>query len=110
MVTGFSVLHLKMLAVLAVNQCLLTYILYLRSNLTALHRFKADAVVSISDRLLAILICSWLLFSANRYTGEGLLYGFVFAQTAALALTVVLALLLLGYQRAFTIAWWRLRF
>ncbi|MFN8310408.1 MAG: oligosaccharide flippase family protein [Chitinophagales bacterium] len=105
--TGFSWMQLEMLAALGLNQFLLTYILYIRSNLTAIHRFKADAALSVSDRLLSILFCGWLLlFGARPFS----IHYFIFAQTAALTLTLVLGLLLL--QRGVRFEWhiWRYRY
>lgn len=34
---------------------------FIRSNVSALHRFKTDAMLSITDRMLMILICGFLL-------------------------------------------------
>lgn len=51
------VLLLGILLIHALN-ALLSFI---RSNVAALHRFKTDAVLSVTDRLLMILICGFLL-------------------------------------------------
>lgn len=36
---------------------------YLRSNVAALHHFRTDGILSITDRFLMILICGFLLYS-----------------------------------------------
>ena len=59
--TGYSELQMKMLVFLALNQILLSAILYFRSNIAALQLFKTDSIVSILDRLLTIIFCLVLL-------------------------------------------------
>jgi len=59
---GYDVLQLKILLLLALNQSLVAFILYIRSNLTGLHLFVQDSLISVLDRLLLIIICSVLLW------------------------------------------------
>ena len=54
---GYDSLHLKLLFWMAVNQFLNAFILYLRSNVSALLMFKTDSVLSVLDRLMMIVIC-----------------------------------------------------
>ena len=53
---GYDSTQLKILLVLAFNQSLVAFILYIRSNLAGLHLFVEDSVVSILDRFLLIII------------------------------------------------------
>src|SRR5574344_1558739 len=63
LIIGYRGFKLRLLGWCAVNQILLSFILYLRSNISGLLMFKTDSVLSVFDRLLAIAICSVLLWS-----------------------------------------------
>lgn len=75
----------------AINQFLNTFILYLRSNISALMMFKTDSVISVLDRLLVILCCGLLLWG-NVTTKPFRIEWFVYSQTIAYALTALVAL------------------
>lgn len=82
--------QLKMLLFLTFNQFLLTFILYLRSNIAALHLFRIDSFISVLDRLLMILICSVLLWG-NVTGGPFQVEWFVYTQSVAYFLTFLIA-------------------
>ncbi|MFO8086662.1 MAG: oligosaccharide flippase family protein [Bacteroidales bacterium] len=86
----YSATQMKMLAFLTLNQFLLSFILYLRSNIAALHLFRIDSFISVLDRLLMIGICSVLLWG-NVVNQEFQIEWFVYAQTLAYALTFAFA-------------------
>lgn len=93
LVLGYDLLQLKLLSILVVNQFLVSLILYLRSNFAGLHLFKVDAVLSVLDRLLLIIICALLLF--GYFTEKAFqIEWFVYAQTASYGLTAIVALAL----------------
>lgn len=87
---GYDGQQLKLLAWVGINQVLLSFILYLRSNISGLLLFKTDSFLSVFDRLLMIIICSFLLWS-GYFQGQFKIEWYVYAQTFAYALTVVLA-------------------
>ncbi|MEM9051593.1 MAG: polysaccharide biosynthesis C-terminal domain-containing protein [Bacteroidota bacterium] len=80
---GFA-FHL--LIFLSFNQILVSFILFGRSNLAALHRFKADSIVSVLDRSLLVVFCSIILFG-NVTDSEFKIEWFVYLQTAAYGIT-----------------------
>lgn len=82
--------QLKMLIFLTFNQFLLSFILYLRSNIAALHLFRVDSFISVLDRLLMILICSVLLWG-NVTDQVFRIEWFVYAQTIAYLITFLVA-------------------
>lgn len=43
-------------------QALNSIMLFVRSNISGLHKFRADGLLSVTDRLLMIIVCSVLLF------------------------------------------------
>ena len=68
------------------NQFLLSFILYLRSNLSGLHLFKTDSFISITDRTLMLLLCGALLI--NPFTRQHFrIEWFVYSQTIAYLIT-----------------------
>ena len=82
---------MHILLVLAVNQVLATGILFFRSYLSGLHLFAADRIISISDRILLILLlgCALLFINpSNPFPLDFLIYG----QTIAYSLTLFLAI------------------
>jgi O-antigen/teichoic acid export membrane protein len=72
------------------NQFLISFILYLRSNISGLHLFKTDSIISVVDRILLISICSILLFSTYFQTKFNIQL-FVYAQTFSYLITFIIA-------------------
>lgn len=90
-IIGYDFRYMKLLFILAINQFLISMILYLRSNLLGLHLFKTDSFVSVSDRVIMIFICLGLL---SRWFGVDIdIMNFVYAQTLGYLLTAVIAFL-----------------
>ncbi len=88
---GYNPRQMHLLLWVGFNQFLLSFILYLRSNLSGLLLFKTDSLISILDRLLMIGIVGVLLWTGiarGRFTIEW----FVYAQTVAYSLTFLTAL------------------
>ncbi|NJN78286.1 MAG: oligosaccharide flippase family protein [Saprospiraceae bacterium] len=90
---GYRGAKLTLLLPLALNQIFIGFILYFRSNITALHFFKWDAILSVFDRILVIIICSVLLWGSVVPSFE--IEYFVYAQTFAYGLTAFVSLILL---------------
>ncbi len=60
-VLGYRGWELTLLAGILLIHSLNALLAFIRSNVAALHRFKTDAVLSITDRMLMIIICGFLL-------------------------------------------------
>ncbi len=87
-IIGYTSDELLMLMVLGFNQFLLSFILYLRSNIAGLHLFKTDSIISVLDRTLMIGICAFLLWGRES-TGQPFeIWWYVYAQTAAYLATI----------------------
>ena len=92
-IVGYNSNQWQILGILMLNQFLVSLILFLRSNFSALFFFKTDSVISVLDRLLLILFCGILLLYQ-----EGAMLSlkyFVLAQTAAYAMVALVCLVLL---------------
>jgi len=99
---GYDSKQLYFLLWVGINQALLSFILYLRSNISALLLFKTDSIISVLDRFLMILICSFLIWGniiKTPFQIEWLMY----SQTIAYLITLVVALVIViqksGFQK-----------
>jgi O-antigen/teichoic acid export membrane protein len=88
-IIGYSNVQIHLLLFLIFNQFLISFTLYLRSNISALHLFKTDSIISVLDRSFMILICSVLLLT-NYFRANFTIAWFVYAQTAAYLLTTII--------------------
>jgi O-antigen/teichoic acid export membrane protein len=93
LIAGYSDQEMYLLSFFVFNQVLAGLILYLRSNFAGLHLFKIDALLSILDRLLLILIAASLIYG-NFTTQAFKIEWFIYAQTFAYATTLLVGLLL----------------
>lgn len=97
---GFSAKQLGLLGFLCFNQFLLSFILYLRSNVSGLLHFRTDSFLSVLDRLLMILICGLLLWG-HITSSPFQIEWFVYAQTLAYVLTALTALTIVIKKASF---------
>lgn len=107
--TGYSELQLKMLLLLAVNQILLSGILFLRSNIAALQYFKTDSLLSVADRLLVIIFCLYLFYSTNDYDAFNIMW-FIYAQTLAYLITITIAAVIVGRNVLLKFKFWKSKY
>jgi len=90
---AFNNYQMFLLKFMVVNQILRSLVLYLRSNISGLHDFRLDAVLSVMDRLFLILMIGSMLLGivpVEYLTIER----FVYAHTIALLLTALISFLL----------------
>lgn len=91
MLIGYRGFQLKLLFWITLNQFLSAFLLYVRSNISALLMFKTDSIISVTDRLLMILFCGMLLWG-NVTDQPFRIEWFVWSQTAAYLITIAIAL------------------
>jgi O-antigen/teichoic acid export membrane protein len=106
---GYRGEQLTMLAWIGFNQFLLSFILYLRSNISGLLMFITDSLLSVLDRLLMIIICAVLLWG-NLTGGIFKIEWFVYAQTAAYLTTAMIALAIVMQKAKFKKLSWNYNF
>ena len=91
LIIGYRDVQLRLLFWIGLNQFLSAFLLYVRSNISALLMFKTDSVISVTDRLLMILFCGLLLW--GHVTEKPFrIEWFVWCQTAAYLITIAIAL------------------
>lgn len=93
LLVGYTGQALYLLSFFIFNQILVGFILYLRSNFAGLHFFKIDALLSVLDRLLLIIIVAALIYGSIT-TKPFKIECFVYAQTFTYAATLLVGLLL----------------
>ncbi|MCK5028735.1 MAG: oligosaccharide flippase family protein [Bacteroidales bacterium] len=95
---GYEWRQFHLLLFLILNQFIASFVLYLRSNLSGLHYFKTDSIISVLDRALMIIICGVLLWGGVTKTDFKIEW-FVYAQSVAYILTMFITLVLV-YTKA----------
>ncbi len=89
-IIGYDKIQFHLLFFLIFNQFLISFTLYLRSNISGLHLFRTDSIISVLDRSFMIVICSILLFT-NVLNQQFSIEWFVYAQTAAYIITAIIS-------------------
>ena len=100
LIIGFEGEQLYLLGWICFNQFLLSFVTYLRSNISGLLLFKTDSFMSILDRMLMILFCSILLWG-NVFEQAFQIEWYVYAQTLAYFLTFLIAFLIVSNKAKF---------
>ncbi|MEI6122118.1 MAG: oligosaccharide flippase family protein [Bacteroidota bacterium] len=105
LIIGYNSQQMLMLGILCFNQFLISFILYLRSNISGLHFFKTDSIISVLDRVLMIIICGVLLW--GNVTKEPFrMEWFIFAQSASYIFTAFFALFIVIKKAKFNRLKW----
>jgi O-antigen/teichoic acid export membrane protein len=86
---GYNAPQLMGLSLLVVNQIISSLILFFRSNLSGLHLFRHDSLLSILDKLLLVATLGYLLWFKSDFSFK--IEYLIYAQTAALLVTLSLA-------------------
>jgi len=89
LIIGYNKIQFHLLFFLIFNQFLISFTLYLRSNISGLHLFRTDSFISVLDRTLMIAICSVLLFNPV-FKAQFTIEWFIYAQTAGYLLTTII--------------------
>ena len=92
LILGYDSYKIYILSILVLNQFLSSFILYLRSNLSGLHLFKTDSLISVLDKILMISILSVLLWG-DITEGPFQIEWFVYSQTAAYLITFLITII-----------------
>lgn len=94
LVLGYRGTAVLLLMGVLLIQALNSIMLFVRSNMSGLHKFKADGLLSVTDRCLMIFICGALLFipaTSAAFTIEW----FVLAQIASYGLAILIGIIVL---------------
>ncbi len=97
LIAGYDFTQFKILFLLIANQFLLSFILYLRSNISGLHYFKTDSLISILDRVLLIVFIT-IMLKTSYFKEKFNITWFVFGQTLAYLITATIAFFTVLYH------------
>ena len=86
---GYDSSRFQLLLFLSINQFLISFVQYLRSNIAGLQLFTLDSVLSVLDKTLMIGFCAVLLWG-NVFDAEFQIIHFVYAQTLAYSITLII--------------------
>ena len=92
-VSNYEGSYYHLLLFIAINQILLSLILYFRSNISGLALYRTDSIISVLEKLLLIGLCSILLW-VEPFRSNFKVEWFVYAQTTSLLLTAICAFLI----------------
>lgn len=108
---GYTADMMKMVVALVFNQVLISFILYLRSNLAGLHLFKTDSLISVLDRTIMIAICGFMLWNHmfSKDNPDSIKW-FVYAQTFAYLLTAIITFVVVIDKAKVKKLTWRIPF
>lgn len=90
-VIGYSSREIWLLTGILLIQALNSLMLFLRSCVSALHKFRLDAMLSVADKLMMIVLCSFLLF-IPRFADSFKIEWFVSAQIICYIIAVALGI------------------
>ena len=93
---GYGAREFHILLFLVINQLLILSIAFFRSHFSGLHLFKTDAIISIMDRFLLIVIAGYLLFISNSDLIT--IDSFVYIQTICYFITFIVGWTVLNKQ------------
>ncbi|MCX7954474.1 MAG: oligosaccharide flippase family protein [Bacteroidales bacterium] len=87
-IIGYNRRQFLLLVFLVINQFLLSLILYLRSNVTALQLFKTDSILSVLDRFIMIIFCSIIIWT-NVFPLKMSIEVFTYIQTISYLISAI---------------------
>lgn len=90
LLSGYESFQIKWLVMLAINQTINSFILYFRSNISGLHLFRTDSIISILDKVLMIAFCLPLLLISSLKEHFRIEW-FIYAQTASFMITALIS-------------------
>ena len=97
---GMSGKDLNLLFFLVFGQMLVSFTLYLRSNIAGMQMHTANSIISVLDRALMISFCAILIW--GRISGLTFsIAWFVYAQTAAYLVTAIICFLIVAWKSKF---------
>ena len=93
-IVGYDSQRFTVLLFLSFNQALVSLILFLRSNVSAIQKFGTDSLLSVLDKFLMIVFCGIVLWSGFfKLT----IHHFILSQTLAYLITLIVVFLVV-YQ------------
>ncbi len=93
LMVGYDSTRFQILLFLSINQILISFLQYLRSNIAGLQLFVLDSLFSVLDKTLMIGLCAILIWG-HLFEGEFTIMQFIYVQTLAYLLAVVIVFIM----------------
>ncbi len=93
LMVGYDSTRFQILLFLSINQFLISFLQYLRSNIAGLQLFVLDSLFSVLDKTLMIGLCAILIWG-HLFEGEFTIMQFIYVQTLAYLLAVVIVFIM----------------
>lgn len=101
--SGIHIYDLKLLGMLVLLQILLSFYSFLRSNVAAMQLFKTDAVLSVLDKLITCIICSFIIW--GHFPGIKInIENFIWVQVIGYLMAITVATFII-FKNATGIRW-----
>ncbi len=99
-ILGYDFRRMKLLLILCLMQFLISFIAYLRSNISGMHLFKTDSIISAMDRMIAIAICVPIIWGHFFAQNIGIM-DYVYIQTTAYFCVAIIAFTIVARKAGF---------
>ncbi len=102
LILGYDSWQTKMLFIMCLTQVLSSFISYFRSNISSLMLFKTDSILSVLDRTLLVIICSFMLWNKHlreRFTIEHMVYVQFWTMFITFTVALIICLTKTGFIR-----------
>jgi O-antigen/teichoic acid export membrane protein len=109
LVIGYDLRLMKLLLILCFTQFLISFILYIRSNIAGLHLFRTDSIISATDRIIGIAICAPILWG-HLFIQKIDIMDYVYIQMFTYLFTAIIAFSIVAYKAGFVKFQWTGKF
>ncbi len=109
LIIGYDFRLMKLLLMVCFIQFLISFIAYLRSNVSGLHLFKTDSFLSVVDRLIGISICAPIIWT-HIFSKPIDIMDYVYVQVIAYGLTAGIAFSIVVAKASFIKFQWNRTF
>lgn len=89
---GYQKEAIFLFIMIMINQLLISFILYLRSNISASGKYRWDSIISVIDKFLLILVLGVMIYTP--FNKNFSIYYYIISQTAVFAIVLIIVLLL----------------
>lgn len=91
-ILGYSDRAVRMFMLIIFNQVILSFILYLRTNIAALGKYRWDSIISTIDKALLIGILGIILYSSRVKSFD--IFEYILSQTFTLTIVLIVVLVI----------------
>ena len=95
---GFPLLGFKIVLLIGAQIIALSFLLFIRGNISALGYFRADSILSSLDKFILVILLGWLLYFSEYRSSFEILH-FLYAQIFSTVLTLIVAIAFLYYKK-----------